>query len=443
MRLPAELRRDARAIFDAALEAVEPAHLVERHFRRDGNTIEVAERRYDLSSYRDVYVVGAGKAAAAMGRAVEDLLAERLDRGIIIVKYDHSLPLTKLKVLQAGHPVPDQNGESATREILEIVRNAAAHDLIVCLLSGGASALMVAPIAGVTLDDKQTTTRLLLGCGATIREINTIRKHISAVKGGRLAQEAYPATVVTLILSDVIGDNVETVASGPFSRDTTTFATCVEILERYSLLELIPTRVRLLLEGGVRGEIPETPKPGDAVFAKVQNLVIGNNRTALRGAQERAAELGYHPITLSDPVQGEARQAALDHAAMVKELVRAGNPAGRPLCVISGGETIVTVRGNGLGGRNQEFALAAAMAIEGEDNIVILSGGTDGTDGPTEAAGAIIDGLTVRRGRDRGLDPRVCLENNDSFAFLKATGDLLMTGPTLTNVMDLQLVLLA
>ena len=240
-----------------------------------------------------------------MGRAVEDLLAERLDQGIIIVKYRHSLPLIKLKVFQAGHPVPDRNGESATREILKLPRNATARDLIVCLLSGGASALMVAP-SGVTLEDKQTTTRLLLGCGATIREINTIRKHISAVKGGRLAQEAYPATVVTLILSDVIGDNVETVASGPFSPDTTTFATCVEILERYSLLELIPPPVRLLLEERRQGGIPETPKPGDAVFTKLQKLVIGNNRTALHGAQERASELGYHPITLSGSVPGRS-----------------------------------------------------------------------------------------------------------------------------------------
>ncbi|HEY7163756.1 MAG TPA: glycerate kinase [Candidatus Binatia bacterium] len=441
MRPLTELRRDARAIFDAAVRAVEPADLVKRHFRRDGDTIEVAERRYDLSSYRHVYVVGAGKAAAAMGGAVERLLAERIDRAIVIVKYGHSLPLTKLKLLQAGHPVPDQNGLGATRELLEIVRNAAARDLILCLLSGGASALMVAPFAELTLDDKQATTRLLLGCGATIQEINTIRKHISAVKGGRLAQAAYPATVVTLILSDVIGDDVETVASGPFSPDSTTFTHCVQTLERCSLLERIPPRVRLLLESGVKGEIPETPKPGDAVFAKVQNLIIGNNRTALCGAQQHAAELGYNPMILSDPAQGEARQAALAHAAMVKELIGDGKPAGRPVCVISGGETTVTVRGNGRGGRNQEFALAAAMAIEGEENIVILSGGTDGSDGPTEAAGGIIDGLTVRRGKDRGLDPRVSLENNDSYAFLKATDDLLMTGPTLTNVMDLQLAL--
>jgi len=443
MRSLLTLRQDARTIFDAALRAVEPAHLIEQSLRREADKLDVAGQCYDLSNYRRIFIIGAGKAAGRMASALESVLSSSITGGIVIVRYGHSVDLQKIRLVEAGHPIPDKAGAEATKEMMSIAAKATEEDLILCLLSGGASALMSCPAENISLQDKQATTRLLLGCGAKIQEINAIRKHISQIKGGRLAGLACPATTVSLILSDVIGDPIESIASGPTAPDGSAFSDCWRIIEQYGLMERIPTSVRDFLHRGVQGSVAETPKPGDPIFEKVQNVIVGNNRTALLAAKERAEELGFNTLILSGFIEGEAREAAIFHAAIAKEILSTDNPARRPACVISGGETTVTIRGDGLGGRNQEFALAAAVHIEGADGAVVLSAGTDGTDGPTDAAGAIIDGKTVQRGKSQGLDASAYLRRNDSYHFLQATDDLLITGPTFTNVMDLRLVLVS
>ena len=438
-----QLRGDARGIFDAGLTAANPYDAVNRQVIRKGDTLTVAGEPYDLSSYRNVYVVGAGKAAAKMASAVEELLRDHISSGIVIVKYGHKLPLSLVEIIDAGHPLPDEAGVAGTTRIIDLLRRATEGDLVVLLLSGGGSALLPCPVDEITLEDKIRTTQTLLDCGATIHEVNTVRKHISKIKGGRLARLAYPATLVSLILSDVVGDSLDVIASGPTVPDSSSFADCLRVIARYKLEEKIPPRVRAFLESGARGEVEETPKAEDPIFQKVRNVIVGNNRTALDAARLKAEELGYNTLLLSNRMEGEAKVVAAAHAAVAREIIATGTPIRRPACVLSGGETTVTVRGKGLGGRNQEFALAAAAAIDGAEGVVILSGGTDGTDGPTDAAGGVIDGTTLQRGRDKGLDAADFLRRNDSHTFLSAIGDLLVTGPTLTNVMDLRLVLIA
>ncbi|HWP22782.1 MAG TPA: glycerate kinase [Candidatus Binatia bacterium] len=439
----AELRTHAREIFAAGVKAADPFDAILRHVRRSGDCLEIADVRYSLSKIGRVFAVGAGKAAARMARAIEDLLGDRISDGRVVVKYGHGLPLEKIKVTEAGHPIPDAAGAAGARQIMNIVQDAGQDELILFLISGGGSALLPAPAEGVTLAEKQRMTEMFLESGATIDEINAVRKHISKIKGGRLAKMAAPAKLAALILSDVVGDSLETIASGPTVGDPTTYADCLEIIHRHGLWDRTPRAVRQALQRGAKGEIEETPKPGDPLFGRVQNVIVGNNRLALEAGRRQAEALGYHTVILSDRLAGESRAVAVSHAAVVKRIAQANEPLPRPACVISGGETTVTLRGDGLGGRNQEFALAAALEIEGLEGAVVLSAGSDGTDGPTDAAGAIVDGSTVRRGRARGLDAAQFLARNDSYPFLQATGDLLITGPTLTNVMDLQVMLVA
>jgi len=346
-----------------------------------------------------------------------------------------------VKVQEAGHPVPDENGVAGARELVALARQAGAGDLVIFVISGGASALTPLPAPPITLQEKQRVTQDLLACGANIHEMNTVRKHISLFKGGQLAREAAPATLITLMLSDVIGDSMDVIGSGPTVPDESTFARAWEILSGYGITEKLPESVRQRLEAGVRGEIAETPKPGDEAFAKTQNLVVGSNRLAVDAAARKARELGYKPLVLSTFLEGETRDVARVHAGIAKEILASGRPVGRPACVISGGETTVTLRGSGLGGRNQEFAAAAALYLEGVDGVVVLSGGTDGTDGPTDAAGAIADGRTVARLRAKNLSAAAMLADNDSYHLFEALGDLIKTGPTGTNVMDVRLVL--
>ena len=442
MRSLKQQRRDAQAIFAAGLAAADPARLIQRCLQVDGQVLRAGERLYDLTKHSDLYIVGAGKATARMALAVEALLGERIAGGIIIVKRGHRIPLRKVEVIEAGHPIPDQTGVNATESIIGLLRQTQKTDLILCLISGGASALLSSPIEGLSLQDKQQTTQALLECGARIQEVNAIRKHISRVKGGRLAGLVHPSTVLSLILSDVIDDSMDNIGSGPTAPDSSTFADCLSIIERYGVGEMIPVAVRSILKKGAAGEIVDTPKAGDPIFQKVQNLVIGNNRLALVAAKGKAEALGYHTLVLSSSIEGEAREVAIDHMIRARNVLSGSNPIRPPACIISGGETTVAIRGDGLGGRNQEFALAAAIEIDGLGGVVAFSGGTDGTDGPTDAAGGIVDGTTVQRGRDKGLDARSYLERNDSYPFLKTVGDLLITGPTLTNVMDLRVVLI-
>lgn len=379
-----------------------------------------------------------------MAAAVERIAGPRLTGGIAVTKHGHAKSrLRVLRVFEAAHPIPDRAGVEASIAIRDLLRELNARDLLLVAISGGASALLPAPAGSMTLEAKQKTTDLLLRSGANISELNIVRKHLSFLKGGRLAALAYPATIVGLLLSDVAGDALDVIGSAPTVGDSSTFADAIAVLERYQLTERVPREVLDHLAAGARGEIAETPKPRDGLFRNVHNVVVGSNRLALEAAAREAKKLGYNTTILSSTMEGEARDVARAHAAILREAVAAGHPIRPPACILSGGETTVTVRGNGKGGRNQEFALAAAMAIEGLDRVLVLSAGTDGTDGPTDAAGAIANGDTVARARRSGLDAAQYLAGNDSYALFDSLGDLIRTGPTGTNVMDVHLLLAA
>jgi glycerate 2-kinase len=441
MSLEATLRRDALAIFKAALKAADPREAIRRHVTVNGDLLQVGRKRYDLARYERVIVVGAGKASARMAEALEGLLGRRITQGLINTKYGHTARLKRIELHECGHPVPDAAGVEGSRRIAALAAQATGEDLVIVLISGGASALMPLPAAPIELEEKQETTRLLLACGAAIQEINAVRKHISAIKGGQLARLAAPATVVALMLSDVIGDALDVIGSGPTAPDASTFQSAWQVIEKYALQDRIPSVVRHRLEAGLLGEIDETPKPGEACFRRVQNVIVGSNRLAVDAAARAARARGYRPVVLSTLIEGETRDIASMHAAILKEAIASGRPARPPVCFISGGETTVTLRGEGLGGRNQEFALACALALDGIPSAAALSGGTDGTDGPTDAAGAIADGRTLERARKLGLDAAAFLARNDSYHFFDALGDLIRTGPTGTNVMDVRLLL--
>lgn len=430
------LRNDALEIFRAALNAAQPRAAIHRVMQRDGNRLRVQHREYALS--RRVFVIGFGKAGATMAQAVEEILPS-IERGVVIVKYEHLAPLQKIELHEAGHPLLDENSLRATQKILDVLDAATPDDLIVCLISGGGSALLELPVAGISLADFRAATDVLLRAGATINELNTVRKHLSQVKGGQLARRANGAQIVALILSDVIGSPLDTIASGPTAPDSTTFADALNVIARRNVRAQLPASVVEQLERGARNEIPDTPKSDDEIFARVQNVVIADNAIACEAAVNQARALGYHTLLLSTFVQGEAREVAKVFTAIAKEIAQTNRPVTRPACVIAGGETTVTVRGRGKGGRNQELALAAAIEIAGMDapRVVVLSGGTDGTDGPTDAAGAIADGATLVRAAEREIDAQKFLADNDAYNFFAPLGDLVITGPTNTNVNDI------
>jgi len=436
------LRAAAREIYRAALLAVDPAEAVRRHLFRDGGNLLAGGACYPLDSIDRIYLIGAGKASGAMAVAVEEIVGDRIEGGVVMVPYGHHRPAGRVRVQEAGHPIPDDAGRQGAEAILSLLRRARERDLVIVVVSGGGSALLPLPVEGVGLPDKQEMTRQLLACGATIREINVIRKHLSRIKGGRLAAAALPARLIVLILSDVVGDPLDSIASGPTAPDPTTYAEAHAILERYGLERTAPGAVLRHLRRGLEGRAPETPKAQDPLFANVRNLIVGSNLQALRAAAERAQGLGLSPLILSSSIEGEAREVAKVHAALAREIRASDNPVPPPACLISGGETTVTLRGSGVGGRNQEFALAAAVEIEDLRDVVILSAGTDGSDGPTDAAGAVADGATIQRARAIGLDPVGLLRNNDSHRLFRALGDLVVTGPTHTNVMDIRLLLI-
>jgi hydroxypyruvate reductase len=420
------LRRQALSIFRAALAAADPVDAVVRHLRGR-----------DLTRFRHIYVIGAGKAGASMAQAAERVLGRRITAGLVNVKYGNTARLRRIELNPCGHPLPDEAGVAGAARIADLATEAGDGDLVLCLISGGGSALLPLPAAPITLAEKQATTQLLLACGANIHEINAVRKHVSLIKGGQLARMAAPAAVESLLLSDVIGDDLDVIGSGPTAPDASTFAGAVAILEKFGLLERVPAAVRDRLQQGARGELPETPKPGDPLFRGVRNVLVGNNRLALDAAARRARALGFRTLVLSSEIQGETREIARMHAAIAREIVLTSRPVKPPACIITGGETTVTLRGDGLGGRNQEFVLAAVPEIAGLRHVVVFSAGTDGSDGPTDAAGAIADGDTLRR------DPeaRRYLDRNDSYHYFQPLGDLVITGPTNTNVMDVRILL--
>ena len=436
-----QLRSDARQIFDAAVNAVDAEQCVRSFVSRDGDSLTIDGRSYDLSSFDSVFVVGAGKASPRMAQPLVEILGDRLTGGVINTKYEHAEELGVIDVVECGHPVPDEPGVAGTNQILSLLEKADESSLVICLLSGGGSAIMPAPVEGCTLEDKQETTRLLLECGANIVELNAVRKHLSKVKGGGLARAAFPASVVALMLSDVIGDPMDVIASGPTVPDTSTYKTCMDIFEKYEIFDQLPASVRDRMKSGLDGTVPETPKPGDEALSVVQNVVVGSNGLAVQAAYAKANELGYNTIKLTTRLEGEAKEIAHVHAAIAKEIISSGEPVARPACVIAGGETTVTVRGSGKGGRNQEMALAAAQLLRGWSPVVFFSGGTDGTDGPTDAAGAVADGDTIDRAESQGLSAISYLKDNDAYHFFKPLGDLVMTGPTGTNVADVAFVL--
>lgn len=443
---PAEDRRNARRtlafnLAQAALAAVEPGAAVRAHARLVDNTLSVDGHVYDLRALDHVYVVGAGKASAPMAQAIEGILDDRITDGVVSVKYGYTAPTRRIQIDQAGHPIPDERAVQATEKMIDLLQRAGPNDLVICLISGGGSALMVAPVSGITLTDERRLVNALLRSGATINEMNTVRKHLSRIKGGGLARLAAPAAVVSLILSDVLGNPLDVIASGPTVPDTTTFVDAWEVLQRYGLLDDLPPAIAQRMQDGLAGRVPDTPKPGDPIFDRTQNVVVASNAHAVQAAVERARLDGMNTVLLSTFVEGEAREVAKVFAGIGRELRRSNNPVPLPAVVVAGGETTVTIKGQGRGGRNQEFALSAAIQLVGVDDVTIMALATDGTDGPTDAAGAIVDGTTVERAQALGLDPRTSLVDNDSYPFFQKLGDLIVTGPTNTNVDDLYVII--
>jgi hydroxypyruvate reductase len=439
-----QLRSDALAIFRAGLNAAHAGEAVRRSVKIAGAKLHLRGGHvFSLKDFDRVFVIGAGKAGAAMTCALEEIVGiGRIAGGVLNVKHGHARPMPKrVKLNECAHPVPDVQGERGAREMEALLREMNARDLVFVLISGGASALLPAPAPPVTLADKQKTTDLLLKCGADIFELNVVRKHLSQLKGGRLAALAYPATVVSLILSDVIGDPLDVIGSGPTAPDSSTYGDALRVLSKFSLTRRVPRSVLSRLEKGAAGELAETPKPGDVVFDNVQNVIVGSNRLALEASAQQARRLGYKPLILSSSMQGEAREVARAHCEILREVLTTGNPIAAPACLLSGGETTVTVKGKGKGGRNQEFALASAIYLEGLEGALVLCAGTDGTDGPTDAAGAIADGYTLRRANEKGLSVPEHLQANDAYTVFSTLGDLVKTGSTGTNVMDLNVML--
>ncbi|MFA5206563.1 MAG: DUF4147 domain-containing protein [Lentisphaeria bacterium] len=431
-------------LIQAALAAVEPGAAVRVAVGRDGDVLSVAGHAYNLRDYDRVFLAGGGKAGAPMAQALAAILGDRLTAGWVNVKEGHlargTVPAA-LTIHEARHPVPDAAGLAGAERVLALAREAGARDLLFCLISGGGSALLPAPAASLSLDDVQALTGVLLRCGATINEVNAVRKHVSRLAGGQLARAAAPAAVVSLILSDVVGSPLDVIASGPTVPDGSTFAEALAVLDRYGVTETVPATVRAHLLAGRQGRVPETPKPGDRLFRRVQNVIVGGNAIAAQAAKAEAERLGFHALVLSTYVEGEAREVGRVAAGIAKSLTADGLPLARPACVILGGETTVTVRGAGRGGRNQELALAAALALDGWAGVTVIALATDGTDGPTDAAGAVVTGDTVRRAREQGLDAAAFLAANDAYTFFDRAGGLLRTGPTNTNVNDLTVIL--
>lgn len=434
------MRKIAEEIFLAGVESVLPDKLIQSQVKASDGILQIAEKTFPLSRFRHIFVLAAGKAAAMMAKEMENILGDKITDGHVITKYGHSAELKLLTLTEAGHPIPDAQGTKGTQRMLEIARKANVNDLVICLISGGASALMADFPEGATLNDLKQTNELLVNYGAEITEINTVRKHLSSVKGGQLAKAIYPATTVSLILSDVIGDKLDVIASGPTVGDSSTFADAMEVIEKYSLQNALPSSMLRYLREGVKSAISETPKPDDLVFQNVHNCIIGSNRIALEHAAKKANKRGFETHIITDSLQGNYTAVA-DFILTTIDMYYKNHPE-TPICLLFGGEPTVKVSGNGLGGRNQHLALYVANQIGKRQNITILCAGTDGTDGPTEAAGAVIDGKTVSSALANNIHPEEYLSNSDSYHFFQRVGGHIITGNTRTNVMDMVVVLI-
>jgi len=433
--------KDIMRIMTAGLNAVDP-HLAVTHFlHRENDVLFAGNQTIDLNKINRIFVIGIGKAAIPMTCAIEDIVGNLVTKGVVVTKkgrskIDFSLP-TKFTIVEAGHPLPDQQSIAGAQQVINLLSKASSDDLILCNISGGGSALMTSPIPGITLDEIQTLTSQLLACGATIDEINTIRKHIDYVKGGGLLAQASSSQWVSLILSDVIGDPIDRIASGPTAPDPSTYRDAYNIIERYQLLDQAPVSIIAHLNQGIQKRISETLKPGNPIFHHINNLIVGNNTIAATASLREAEQAGYKTLLLSTSIQGEASQVGLFFGAIAQQISRTNQPIPRPACIISGGETTVTLHGKGHGGRNQEVALGAVLPFAGLENIFFITLATDGGDGPTDAAGAVVSGNTLERALHLGLNPHEFLNRNDSYNFFNPLKDLLKPGSTLTNVGDL------
>ncbi len=439
--MQSERHEQISAVVYAALQAADPAAAVQRSVRRDGNLLFVGQTSYDLDAARRVLVIGVGKAVLAMAAGMAAVLGDRLDGGLLISKHalgqeDPSLP-SSLTVIVGEHPVPGEGSLEATRALVALLRDCHADDLIFCLISGGGSALMTLPQHDVPLGDLQALTKLLLASGATISEINCLRKHLDQIKGGGLARIAHPATLVTLVLSDVVGSPLSAIASGPTVADPSTYADALAVLERYGLGEQVPGGIRWALEEGQLGFRPETVKPGDPLLEKKQTVLVGSNEQSARAAVEEARRQGFSSILLSSYVQGEARQVGELLGGILRQAATSGDPLSRPACLVAGGETTVVLRGGGFGGRNLELALGAVEMAAGLERALLVSLATDGEDGPTDAAGAVVSGETRERALTVGMSTAEYLRENNAYPFFELLDDLILTGPTGTNVNDL------
>jgi len=438
------LNQQARVLalkgLESALNAVDPRQIIKSRLSLRGSTMRINGYSFDLKDFRSIYVVGGGKASGSMAEALESILGKFVTRGLVNVPHGSKHKTEIITLHEARHPIPDEAGVKGTRRMLEIAEQAKGDALIICLISGGGSSLMPLPRGEVSIADKGKITDALLRSGATINEVNTVRKHISDFKGGWLAKKAYPATILNLILSDVVGDPLEFIASGPTVPDSTTFGEAINVLKRHGLLDGAPESVKKVLSAGEKGIILETPKANDEAFKKVFNVVVGNNRAATRAARESFRSAGLNTCLLTSVMEGEARHVGVMLASMAREIVASGNPVQKPAGIVAGGETTVTVTGEGRGGRNQELALAVASKLSGCDGVVVASLSTDGIDGPTDAAGAIADGRTFVRASKMGLSVEQFLAVNDSYNFFSQLQDLISTGPTGTNVNDVSVI---
>ncbi len=423
-----------------ALHVANPHKALKQVMTRNGYQLQVNNAHYDLSQYHRIFCVGAGKGSASMARALEQILGPFLKGGIVIVKDGYRVATRKIDIIEASHPLPDIRGVRATKHILNFAQSLNKRDLLVILLSGGASSLLCAPAQGLTLTEKRRTTDLLLRSGACIQEINTVRKHLSAIKGGRLAQ-ATSAKILTIILSDVIGDDKSAIGSGPTVPDPTTFLEAKQILDRYDVWGKVSEKIRTHIDQGIQGNVPETWKSRKQNSPRRHSVILANNQTALNGMAKEVKRLGLRPCLLDSPWQGEAKDLGAILGEMAKDIRNFDNPVGPPACLIAGGEPTVVVTGKGHGGRAQECVLAAAQILGGLSNIIVAGFGTDGTDGPTDVAGAMVTGNTVKRAEKIGIDPFKVLEANNSYDFFKKVGGHIITGPTYTNVNDIYLAL--
>lgn len=434
-------------ILNAALSAVEPGQAITHHLQREDNWLIAEAARYNLNDFQRIRLVGLGKAAVPMAIATTEILGTYISDGVVVTKFGHldapNLP-DRIQFIESSHPVPDQHSVTAATRVREFLLDGQPDDLVIVLISGGGSALLVDPVPGLTLSDLQVLTRLLLACGADIRQINCLRKHLDRVKGGGLARWAAPARLVVLILSDVVGDPLDVIASGPTTADPTTYQDAGNILTRYNILQQTPAPILAVLESGLHGKLIETLKPGDPIFERVQNVLVGSNNQAAQAAINQARKEGFNTKLLTTSLQGEARQGGSLMAMTLRRVVESGQPVSRPACLVAGGETTVSLISAdkkqipiGLGGRNQELALAAVRDLAGLRNVMLVTLATDGGDGPTDAAGAVVTGETLQKALTLSLEPQTFLEQHDSYHFFEALGDLLKTGPTQTNVNDL------